>query len=300
MMSRAGYVALVGLPNAGKSTLLNGFLDQTLCIVTPKAQTTWKKVIGIRTSDEVQAIFVDTPGLLRADNLLHESMVRESQEAIREADLVLLAVDGTDPPDKEERLMVKENLALSKAPLEVLINKIDSASPANISRITSWATSELQANPFGVSGLHGDGLEKVWKKIVDTLPESPFLYPKDDIGSAPVRFFVAEFIRETIFDQYSQEVPYAVHVSIDEFREGQDPIYVKANLIVERDSQKMIVLGKRGRSIKKLGELARSKIENFLERRIYLDLWVKVLPNWRRRKKDLERLGFHLPKAERK
>ncbi len=299
-MPRAGYVALVGLPNAGKSTLLNCFLDQTLCIVTSKAQTTWKRVLGIRTSDETQAIFIDTPGLLRADNLLHESMVKESQEAIRDSDLVLLTVDGSNPPSKDERMTLLENLSLSKAPIEVLINKIDLTSPEKILELTEWVVSELDCTPFGVSGLHGDGLERVWDEIELALPESPFLYPKDEIGSAPVRFFVAEFIRETIFEQYSQEVPYAVHVSIDEFREGQDPIYVKANLLVERESQKMIILGKRGRSIKRLGELSRGKIEDFIENRIYLDLWVKVLPNWRSKKSELERLGFHLPNPNRK
>ena len=140
----------------------------------------------------------------------------------------------------------------------------------------------------------------MWSQIELALPESPFLYPEDEIGSAPVRFFAAEFIRETIFEQYSQEVPYAVHVSIDEYREGQDPVYVKANLFVEKESQKMIILGKRGRSVKTLGELSRRKIEHFIGKRIYLDLWVKVLPNWRRKKRDLERLGFHLPKPDRK
>jgi len=296
MKSRAGYVALVGLPNAGKSTLLHGILDQTLCIVTAKAQTTWKRVIGIRSSEEVQAIFIDTPGLLSAESLLHVSMVRESQEAIRDADLVLLVVDGSNPPNAGERAMLEKNMNLSKAPVDVLINKIDLATPANVARITEWVSPKLGAEPFGVSGLNGDGLEKIWERIEEVLPESPFLYPKDEIGSAPVRFFVEEFIRETIFEQYNQEVPYAVYVSIDEFREGQDPIYVKANLLVERDSQKMIILGKGGRSIKKLGELSRKKIEGFLEKRIYLDLWVKVLPNWRKRKGDLERLGFHVPK----
>ena len=299
-MPRAGYVSLVGLPNAGKSTLLNGFLDQTLCIVTSKAQTTWKRVIGIRSSDQTQAIFIDTPGLLRADNLLHQSMVKESQEAIKESDVVLLIVDGSNPPNREEKITLVDNLSLSKSPLEVLINKIDLASPESISQLTEWAGLELDSIPFGVSGLYGDGLEKVWNKIEGVLPESPFLYPKDEIGSAPVRFFVAEFIRETVFEQYSQEIPYAVYVSVEEFRESQDPIYVKANLLVEKESQKMIVIGKDGRSIKRLGELSRAKIEQFTERRIYLDLWVKVLPNWRSKKKELERLGFHLPRAKRK
>ena len=299
-MPQAGYVALIGLPNAGKSTLLNSFLDQTLCIVTPKAQTTWKRILGIRTSDQTQAVFIDTPGLLQADNLLHESMVKESQEAIKEADIVLLTMDGNNPPNRSEKITLIENLSLSKSPIEVIINKIDLASPKKISQLTEWAVSELNCTPFGVSALRGHGLEEVWSQIELALPESPFLYPEDEIGSAPVRFFAAEFIRETIFEQYSQEVPYAVHVSIDEYREGQDPVYVKANLFVEKESQKMIILGKRGRSVKTLGELSRRKIEHFIGKRIYLDLWVKVLPNWRRKKRDLERLGFHLPKPNRK
>ena len=295
MPTRTGYVTLLGRPNSGKSTLMNRLIGQKLSIVTAKAQTTWQRVTGIHTTDRVQAIFLDTPGLLLAKNLFQQSMLDEALEAVREGDVVLLLVDATDPLHEAEKKAISDALSLSTAHLIVVINKIDEATPDEVATISQWAKAELQGDPVGVSALHGDGVEALWSEIEEALPEGPFLYPPDDIAVAPVRFFVAEFIRETVFEQFREEVPYSVFASVDEFREDQDPVYIKANLFVERNSQKGILVGDGGTAIRELGRSSREKIEEFIGRRVYLELRVKLRPKWRRREKDLGRFGFRVP-----
>ena len=274
---------------------MNRLIGQKLSIVTAKAQTTWQRVTGIHTADRVQAIFLDTPGLLLAKNLFQQSMLDEALEAVREGDVVLLLVDATDPLHEAEKKAISDALSLSTAHLIVVINKIDEATPNEVARISQWAKAELQGDPVGVSALHGDGVEALWSDIEEALPEGPFLYPPDDIAVAPVRFFVAEFIRETVFEQFREEVPYSVFASVDEFREDQDPVYIKANLFVERNSQKGILVGDGGTAIRELGRSSREKIEEFIGRRVYLELRVKLRPKWRRREKDLGRFGFRVP-----
>ena len=293
--TRTGYVTLLGRPNSGKSTLMNRLIGQKLSIVTAKAQTTWQRVTGIHTTDRVQAVFLDTPGLLLAKDLFQQSMLDEALEAVREGDVILLIVDATDPLHEAERKAISDALSLSTAHLIVVINKIDEATPDEIVRISHWATSELKAEARGVSALHGQGVEALWSEIEEALPEGPFLYPPDDIAAAPVRFFVGEFIRETVFEQFREEVPYSVFAVVDEYREDQDPVYIKANLFVERNSQKGILVGDRGTAIRELGRLSRKKIEEFIGRRVYLELRVKLRPKWRRRGKDLGRFGFRVP-----
>ena len=295
MPTRTGYVTLVGRPNAGKSTLMNRLIGRKLSIVTPKAQTTWQRITGIHTRDRVQAIFLDTPGLLRVRDLFHQSMLDEALEAVREGDVIVLLVDATDPLHEAEKKTIRDALSLSDSPLIVVINKIDEAGPEEIARISQWASSELHGDVHGVSALHGEGVEALWSAIEEVLPEGPFLYPPDDIAAAPVRFFVGEFIRETVFEQFREEVPYSVFAAVEEYREDQDPVYIKANLFVERNSQKGILVGDRGTAIRKLGRSARKKIEEFIGRRVYLELRVKLRPKWRRRQKDLGRFGFRVP-----
>jgi GTP-binding protein Era len=295
MPTRAGYVALLGRPNVGKSTLMNRFIGQKLSIVTAKAQTTWQRVTGIHSTDGTQAIFLDTPGLLLAKDLFQHSMLEEALEAVREGDVVLLLVDATDPLHDAERKAISDALSLSTAHLIVVINKIDDAGPEELARISQWAKAELQTEALGVSALHGQGVEALWSEIEEALPEGPFLYPPDDIAAAPVRFFVGEFIRETVFEQFREEIPYSVFAVVDEFREDQDPVYIKANLFVERNSQKGILVGDRGSKIRELGRASRKKIEEFVGRQVYLELRVKLRPKWRRRRKDLGRFGFRVP-----
>ena len=293
--TRAGYVTLLGRPNAGKSTLMNRLIGQKLSIVTAKAQTTWQRVTGIQTTDRTQAIFLDTPGLLFVKDLFQQSMLEEIQGAVREADVVALLVDATDPLHDSEIEAISDALSLSTAHLIVVINKIDEAVPDEIARISHWARSELQAEALGLSALHGQGVEALWSEIEEALPEGPFLYPPDDIATAPVRFFVGEFIRETVFEQFREEVPYSVFAVVDEFREDQDPVYIKANLFVERNSQKGILVGDKGAAIRELGRSSRRKIEEFIGQRVYLELRVKLRPKWRRRERDLGRFGFRVP-----
>ena len=293
--TRTGYVTLLGRPNSGKSTLMNRLIGQKLSIVTAKAQTTWQRVTGIHTTDRVQAVFLDTPGLLLAKDLFQQSMLDEALEAVREGDVILLLLDATDPLHEAEKKAIREALSLSTSHLMVVINKIDQATPEEVATTSQWAKAELQGDPVGVSALHGDGVDALWSEIEKALPEGPFLYPADDIAAAPVRFFVGEFIRETVFEQFREEVPYSVFAAVDEFCEDQDPVYIKVNLFVERNSQKGILVGDRGTAIRELGRSSRKKIEEFIGRRVYLELRVKLRPKWRRRKKDLGRFGFRVP-----
>jgi GTP-binding protein Era len=295
-VTRCGYVALVGRPNAGKSTLLNRLVGEHLSIVTPKAQTTWQRVTGIRTDSRTQAIFLDTPGLLEARDLLQRTMLGAALEALAEADVVLLVVDAAVPPGRSDAEQIRSALAGIDKPVHVALNKADSAGEASLSAWEAWVGKNVEeARTHRVSAKDGAGVEELAAAVCSALPESPFLYPEDEIASDPVRFFVAELVRETIFEQYHQEVPYSVFCQVAEFREEQDPAYIHVDVYVERRSQKPILVGKRGAAIKALGSAARSKIEHFLGRRVYLDLWVKPLESWRKSRTHLGRLGFRLP-----
>lgn len=294
-LMRAGTVALIGAPNAGKSTLLNALVGEKLSIVTPKAQTTWRRVTGIRTSERAQTIFIDTPGLLEARDLLQRSMLEEAREAVRDADATLLVLDATRSRAEATRVVSRASLQESRAPLFTAVNKTDVASSASVEDLARWASGELAGTVFRVSAEQGNGVEELRCALEDVLPFSEPLYPTDDIATQPVRFFVSELVREAVFERFDQELPYSVCCTVDEFRESEDPIYIQVTLFVERPSQKGIVIGERGGAIKSVGEAARSRIERFLDRRVYLDLWVKVLPGWRRKRADLARFGFLLP-----
>jgi GTP-binding protein Era len=290
-----GYVALVGMPNAGKSTLLNRFVGEHLSIVTPKAQTTWQRVTGILTEGSTQLIFLDTPGLLEPRDLMSKTMRSAAAEALDEADVVLLVVDGTRPPSRKDGERIAEALQGVQVPLHVAVNKVDEASDETIVVWESWVASHLEARIHRVSATRGEGADELLEAVASDLPEGAFLYPDDEIASDPVRFFVAELVRETIFEQYEQEIPYSTFCAVEEFREDQDPIYIHVDIYVERKSQKGILIGKGGVAIKALGAAARAKIEHFLGRRVYLELWVRPLDSWRKSRAHLGRLGFRLP-----
>ena len=296
--TRAGLVALVGRPNVGKSTLMNAFIGEKLSIVTSREQTTRERVLGIYTGGGVQMVFVDTPGLLEPRYLLHASMVGEALAAVADADVVLLMLDPTrdDEPVPDEEVL--ERLRARGDALHVVINKVDRASPDDIGRLAIWARDRLGREPRGVSALSGAGIAELREELAAELPESPYLYPEDDLAVQPVRFFVAELIRETVFEEYAQEIPYSTVVRVEEYRESEDPIFIRAEIYVERDSQKGILIGKGGRAIKRLGLRSREKIEAFVGSRVYLDLWVKPLPGWRRKASALKRLGYRVPDEE--
>ena len=295
--TRAGYVALVGFPNVGKSSLMNRLVEQKLSIVTPLAQTTRERVLGIDTRDGVQMVFVDTPGLVDPRYLLHRAMMHEATEVIGDADVVLLLVDASRgaPEFRDELLALLQGI---RNPL-VVANKIDAATPAQRQAVANWARETLHTGVSEVSAVTGEGVEALRSTLAERLPLSPFLYPEDDVSSQPVRFFVAELVRETIFEQYEKEVPYSVAVKVEEYREGATPVYIRAVVFVERPTQKAILIGSGGAAIKQLGQAARAKIEDFVGGAVYLDLWVKVLPRWRKSALELQRLGFTVPEEHR-
>ena len=297
--TRSGYVSLVGRPNAGKSTLLNALLGERLSIVTPKAQTTWRRVTGILTTNRAQMVFLDTPGLLDPRDLLQEAMLSTAREAVAEADLILLVLDASRPRPLEDLEVVETSLEdRPQVPLLSAVNKIDRARGDQVRALSEWVTERLGGKAFPVSALNGTGVDALASSLEDLLPIGPFLFPSDEIAKDPVRFFVAEIVRETVFEEFHQEVPYSAFCQVEEFREEQDPLYIQANVFVERESQKRILIGRQGSSIRKIGALSREKIEEFLGRRVYLDLWIKVLPNWRKKKAHLKRFGFTVPKAD--
>lgn len=294
--TRSGYVALVGRPNAGKSTLLNRLVGEHLSIVTPKAQTTWQRVTGIRTEGAAQMVFLDTPGLLEARDLMQRAMLGAALEALAEAEVVLLVVDATAAPTAEDVSRIRAALAEADAPVLVALNKADEAGEDTLAAWERWAADALpDARARRISARQGTGVEELVAEVAGALPEGPFLYPEDEIASDPVRFFVAELVRETIFEQYHQEIPYSAFCQVAEFREDQDPVYIHVDVYVERKSQKGILIGKGGAAIRELGAASRAKIEHFLGRHVYLDLWVKPLQSWRKSRAHLGRFGFRLP-----
>ena len=297
--TKTGYVTLMGRPNGGKSTLLNRLVGERLSIVTPKAQTTWQRVTGIRTKDATQMIFLDTPGLLDARDLFQRAMLGEALAAIHEADVLLLLLDPTRPgAARERREAIMSAISEATAPLHVAVNKVDEADAGAVEAEAAWARRTLDAPVHLISASTGAGVDELVADLARDLPPGPFLYPPDDLASEPVRFFVAEMVRETIFEQYHEEIPYSVFCQVEEYREDQDPLYIHVNVYVERESQKRVLIGARGRAVRQLGQVARGKIEHFLGRRVYLDLWIKHLRSWRRNRAHLRELGFHVPEAD--
>ena len=291
--TRAGFVLLAGLPNAGKSTLLNALVGEHLSIVTPKAQTTWERVAGIRTEAGAQMVFLDTPGIVSSRQLFHRSMLAEAEGARGEADVAVGVVDGTSPGSPAEHRTLLDFLDRCPCPAALAVNKADHArfdpEPA-----TAFART-LKVPAFVISARRSAGLDPLLAFLRSNLPESPFLYPEDDIGTAPTRYFVRELIRETVFENFHQEIPYSVAVRVEEFRENEDPVYIAVGLYVERKSQKGMLIGKGGAGIRAVGTRARPRIEHFLGRPVYLDLWVKVWPGWRRKKEGLMAFGYRVP-----
>ncbi|HEX6309243.1 MAG TPA: GTPase Era [Longimicrobiales bacterium] len=295
--TRSGYVALVGRPNVGKSTLLNALVGEKLSIVTSRAQTTRESVTGILTTASTQAIFVDTPGLLEPKYALQRAMLETALEVIADADLVLLLLDGTRPAELPQDGAVLDALRRRADSILVIVNKIDESTSDDVEALEAWSRSTLAVDAVRVSAARGDGITELRAAIEVRLPESPFFYPEDELAVQPVRFFVAELIRETVFEMYEQEVPYATIVRVEEYREAERPLYIRATVYVERESQKPIIIGQRGAGIRELGRRSREKIEAFVGAPVYLDLWVKTLPNWRARVGTLRYLGYRLPRS---
>lgn len=295
---RAGYVTLLGQTNAGKSTLLNRMIGEPLSIVTSRPQTTWRRVTGLLTRGDTQFIFLDTPGLLDPRDLLQRTLLAQALEALREADVLLVVLDPVDPGRRELRERIRTAVLESPAPTVVVVNKVDAADEAAVARERTWVDDALQLSSRPISALTGEGIPELLADLEERLPVGPFLYPADDVGVDPVRFFVAERVRETVMERYRDEIPYSVFAQVEEYRSDERKTYIQVNLYVERASQKGILIGNRGEAIRALGQAARQKIEHFLGEEVYLDLWVKVLPGWRRKRESLRRLGFSVPEDD--
>ena len=289
---RVGYVALAGRPNAGKSTLFNAFLGQRLSIVTAKPQTTRSRILGILTRPQSQIIFLDTPGLLDASYKLHETMASQIDQAARQADLVLLLFDASHPKDRSA--LVKHFLERARVPVLAVLNKTDLVQPTQLDALQKSLADEFGiASPLPVSALRGDGLGKLLSRLEAQLPCGPKLYPDDMVAEQPERFFAAERIREVAFEHLEDELPYAINIHIEEFRERPGrKTYIRAIIYVGRESQKGIVIGKKGMRLRSIGRQARTALEELLDAPVYVELWVKVRPDWRNKERDLREFGY--------
>ena len=286
-MPRAGIVTVAGKPNVGKSTLLNRIVGQKLSITSPKPQSTRDRIVGIYSTADAQLVILDTPGLLNPKYPLQQAMRSTAVRALEEADVIIYLADATEgqPPSLAE---AAELASPPAAPIVMALNKSDSLTASRRDQL------HFSEDAMFVSALTGDGVPELMTRVAQLLPESPFLYPEDEISTQPVRFFVAELVRETVLEQLHDEVPYSVAVQVEEYREGSSPLYIRAVIYVERESQKAIIIGGKGARIRSIGEAARKKIEVFVGEKVYLDLWVKVLPNWRKNPGSLSRFGYQL------
>ncbi|MFB3906942.1 MAG: GTPase Era [Candidatus Eisenbacteria bacterium] len=291
---RSGYVALVGEPNAGKSTLMNAMLHQKLAIVSPKPQTTRRRTLGIVGGESFQMILLDTPGMLDPRYPLQRAMMRTVQEALGDANVACVLLDAEKA--RPDRLPIPPAIEEFRGPRIAALNKVDLYKPkqAMLPVLDAIAARGLFADVVPISALEGDGIDDLVRVLARSLPEGPPLYPPDQVTDQPERFFVAEMIREQVFLRFYEEIPYSVEVEIDDFRERGEGAkdYIASTLFVEQESQKAILIGRKGAAIRALGEAAREEIEAFLGRPVFLELRVKVVPKWRRDETALRRLGY--------
>jgi GTP-binding protein Era len=291
-MPRAGILTVVGKPNAGKSTLLNRIVGEKLSIVSPKPQSTRDRIVGIHTANGVQIIILDTPGLLNPKYGLQKAMRATALAALSDADVILYLIDATEG-DPEPLTAVAQLNEPPRAPVLLGFNKLDRLDAARRESLL-----ERYPDAMLLSAATGDGIAPLLARIGAMLPESELLYPEDDISTQTLRFFVGELVRETALEQLEDEVPYSIACEVEEFRESQSPVYIRAVLHVERESQKRILIGAGGQRVRAIGKAARAKIEALVGAPVYLDLWVKVLHNWRKNVHALSRFGYKLPEEQ--
>ncbi|MGB3618124.1 MAG: GTPase Era [Catalinimonas sp.] len=287
---RAGFVSIIGKPNVGKSTLMNALVGERLSIITSKAQTTRHRIFGIINGADFQIVYSDTPGIIAPKYELHRSMMRFVNTSLDDADVVLFVTDIYEQLDEEHVLRKLERV---EAPVLVLVNKIDQAKQDDIqTKIAAWAERLPGRDVVALSALHGFNLDRVLDFILEHLPEHPPYFPKDQLTDKSERFFASEIIREKILQNYKKEVPYSTEVVISEFREAEDIIRMRAEILVERDSQKGILIGKKGEALKRVGTQARHDMEAFFGKAVFLEQFVKVSPDWRRDRRRLDQFGY--------
>lgn len=290
-MHKAGFVNIVGKPNAGKSTLLNRLMGEKLAIVTQKAQTTRHRIFGIYNEEDVQIVFSDTPGVLEPKYELQEKMMDFVKDSLQDADVFLFIVDSTDKTDPSEFLIEKLNKI--PVPVLVLINKIDRSQQDNLNQIVEeWHQRIPKAEILPISALEGFNTEYILPKLKSLLPENPPYYDKDQFTDKSERFFVNETVREKILLNYEKEIPYSVEVVTEQFKEKEGIIFIDTLIYVERETQKGILIGHKGEAIKKVGTQAREDLEKFFDKKIHLNLFVKVRKDWRKSERDLKSFGY--------
>ncbi|NDV96507.1 GTPase Era [Dysgonomonas sp. 521] len=292
-MHKSGFVNIVGNPNVGKSTLMNLLVGERVSIITSKAQTTRHRILGIVNTEEYQIVYSDTPGVLRPNYKLQESMLNFSESALSDADVLLYMTDVIEKIDKNEEFLHKVQRV--DAPVLLLINKIDQTNQKELEDLVAkWKELLPKAEIYPISALNKFNVDVVKRRIIDLIPESPPYFEKDALTDRPARFFVTEIIREKILLYYQKEIPYSVEVVVEEFKEEKDIINIRALIIVERDTQKGIIIGHQGAALKKLGTMARKDIERFFDKKIFLQIFVKVEKDWRSRDNLLRQFGYRL------
>ncbi|MDR2498979.1 MAG: GTPase Era [Tannerellaceae bacterium] len=294
---KSGFVNIVGNPNVGKSTLMNRLVGERISIITAKAQTTRHRIIGIVNTESMQAVYSDTPGALQPNYKLQESMLNFSESALDDADVLLYVTDVIETIDKNERFISKVKNAVERnaVPLLLLINKIDLTTQAKLEEAArAWTDILPMAEIIPIAALSGFNVDNLKKRIEALLPDSPPYFDKDALTDKPARFFVTEIIREKILLYYQKEIPYAVEVGVELFKEEEALIRIKTLIIVERDSQKGIIIGNKGQALKKVGSTARKDIERFFGKKVFLEIFVKVEKDWRNRDALLKSFGYRL------
>lgn len=292
MTHKAGFVNIIGNPNVGKSTLMNAFIGEKLSIITSKAQTTRHRILGIVNGDDFQVILSDTPGIIKPAYELQESMMDFVKTAFEDADILIYMVEIGEKELKDEAFFNK--ITNAKIPVILLINKIDQSNQEQLEeQVQFWTQKMPNAEMYPISALENFNVREVFDRIVELLPVSPAFYPKDQLTDKPERFFVNEAIREKILINYKKEIPYSVEVETEEFFEDEDIIRIRSVIMVERDSQKGIIIGHKGSALKKVGTEARKDLEKFFGKKIHIELYVKINKNWRTNERQLKRFGYN-------
>lgn len=290
-MHKAGFVNIVGNPNVGKSTLMNSLVGERISIITSKAQTTRHRIMGIVNTEDMQIVYSDTPGVLEPNYKLQQSMLAFSQSALQDADVLLYVTDTVETPTKNQKFIDKVNS--QSAPILLVINKVDLTDQKKLEELVAqWKEILPKAEIIPLSALLKFNLDYLLKRIQELLPESPPFFDKDALTDKPARFFVTEIIREKILEVYDKEVPYSCEVMVEQFKESDNLIHINAVIFVERDSQKGIIIGKQGKALKRVGTMSRKDIETFFQKKVFLELHVKVEKDWRSRENKLKSFGY--------
>lgn len=292
MAHKAGFVNIIGNPNVGKSTLMNAFVGEKLSIITSKAQTTRHRILGIVNGEDFQVILSDTPGIIKPAYDLQQSMMDFVKSAFEDADILIYMVEIGERELKDEAFFKK--IVNSKIPVLLLLNKIDTSNQEQLEeQVQLWTEKVPNAEIYPISALQGFNVSEVFNRVVELLPESPPFYPKDTLTDKPERFFVNEIIREKILVHYKKEIPYSVEIDTEEFFEEEEIIRMRSIIMVERETQKGIIIGHKGAALKRVGVEARKDLEAFFGKQVHLELYVKVNKNWRNDARQLKRFGYN-------